>query len=105
MSDRRSAERARLRRAEVARDSPWLTRDEAAAYAGVTPNVIWSLCQTGALKSYLPLGAKPDSPRRVVFKGDVDDLIRERVVKAPFASLVAAGAVDVLAVLPDGKRA
>lgn len=105
MSDKRSAERARLRRAEVARDSPWLTRDEAAAYAGVSPTVIWSLVNTGALKSYLPLGASEDSPRRVVFKGDVDELIKSRVVKAPFASLVAAGVVDVTAVLPEGARA
>lgn len=105
MSDKRSAEKARMRRAQVARDSPWLTRDEAAAYAGVSSNVIYSLCLTGALKSYLPLGAKPDSPRRVVFKGDVDDLIKSRVVKAPFAALVAAGAVDVLAALPDGECA
>lgn len=85
--------------------SPWMTRDEAARYAGVRREVIFSLVSTGALKSYLPLGAKPDSPRRVVFKDDVDELIRGRVVKAPYASLVAAGAVDVLAEVPDGKCA
>lgn len=105
MSGSTKAERARERRAQVARDSPWLTRDEAAAYAGVSPTVIWSLVNTGALKSYLPLGAGPGSKRRIVFKGDVDELIRGRVVKAPYASLVAAGAVDVAAVLPEGKCA
>lgn len=96
---------AESRRAEVARTSPWMTRDEAAAYAGVRRDVIYSLVKTGALKSYLPLGASEDSPRRVVFKGDVDELIKSRVVKAPFASLVAAGAVDVFAALPDGMCA
>lgn len=95
----------REKRVEAARNSPWMTRDEAAAYAGVRRDVIYSLVNTGALKSYLPLGAKPDSRRRVVFKDDVDELIKGRVVKAPYAALVAAGAVDVLAELPDGKCA
>lgn len=85
--------------------SPWMTRDEAARYAGVSTAVIYSLVNTGTLKSYLPLGAKPDSPRRVVFKDDVDELIKDRVVKAPYAALVAAGAVDVFAEIPEGKCA
>ena len=92
---------AESRRAEVARTSPWMTRDEAAAYAGVRRDVIYSLVNTGALKSYLPLGASEDSPRRVVFKGDVDELIKSRVVMAPYAALVIAGAAPVLAVLPE----
>ena len=90
---------------ELWRDSPWMTRNEAARYAGVRREVIFSLVNTGALKSYLPLGAKPDSKRRVVFKDDLDDLIKSRVVKAPYSALVAAGAVDVFAELPDGKCA
>lgn len=90
---------------ELWRESPWMTRDEAARYAGCSTQVLYSLCQTGALKSYLPLGAKPDSRRRVVFKDDVDALIKGRVVKAPYAALVAAGAVDALAALPEGRRA
>ena len=90
---------------EIWRNSPWMTRAEAAKYAGVRKETIYSLCQTGTLKSYLPLGASEDSPRRVVFKDDMDELIKSRVVKAPFASLVAAGAVDVFAALPDGMCA
>lgn len=100
-----SASAVARKHAEIARDSPWMTRDEAAAYAGVRREVVYSLCKTGALKSYLPLGASEDSPRRIVHKGDVDALIRERVVVAPYAALVAAGAVDVAAVLPEGKCA
>lgn len=89
--------------AEIA--SPWMTREQAARYAGVREQVIYSLCATGALKSYLPLGAKPDSRRRVVFAGDVDELIKERVVKAPYSALVAAGVADVFAKVPDGRCA
>ena len=86
---------------EIWRNSPWMTRAEAAKYAGVRKETIYSLCQTGALKSYLPLGASEDSPRRVVFKDDVDELIKDRVVMAPYAALVIAGAAPVLAVLPE----
>lgn len=101
-----SSEATRARKhAEIARDSPWMTRDEAAAYAGVRREVIFSLVSTGALRSYLPLGASPDSRRRIVFREDVDELIKGRVVKAPYAALVAAGAVDVAAVLPEGRCA
>lgn len=85
--------------------SPWMTRDEAAKYAGCSTQVMYSLVATGAIPSYLPLGAKPDGPRRIVFKDDVDAAIRERIVRAPYASLVAAGAVDVFAELPGGKCA
>ena len=85
--------------------SPWMTRDEAAKYAGCSTQVMYSLVATGAIPSYLPLGAKPDGPRRIVFKDDVDAAIRERIVRAPYASLVAAGAVDVFAELPEGKCA
>ena len=86
---------------EIWRSSPWMTRAEAAKYAGVRKETIYSLCQTGALKSYLPLGASEDSQRRVVFKDDVDELIKDRVVRAPYAALVVAGAAPVLAELPE----
>lgn len=85
--------------------SPWMTRDEAAKYAGCSTQVMYSLVATGAIPSYLPLGAKPDGPRRIVFKDDMDAAIRERIVRAPYASLVAAGAVDVFAELPESKCA
>lgn len=85
--------------------SPLMTRDEAAKYAGCSTQVMYSLVATGAIPSYLPLGAKPDGPRRIVFKDDVDAAIRERIVRAPYASLVAAGAVDVFAELPGSKCA
>lgn len=83
-------------------NTPWLTREEAAAYARCSVKVITSLVKTGALPACRPLGAAEGSNHVVINKEDIDRAIRGRIVKAPLAAVICGGLVspDVAVELP-----
>lgn len=67
--------------------SPWLTVGEAAAYARCGECAIRSLIQTGALPSYKPINAV-DERRKLIYKGDIDAVIHDRMIKTHIGSLI-----------------
>ena len=74
-------------------NTPWLTREEAAAYARCSVKVITSLVKTGALPACQPLGAaegylKPHHHRQEDISQRV---IRGRMVKRRWRRSYAAG--------------
>lgn len=86
--------------------SPWLTVGEAAAYARCGECAIKSLIETGALPSYKPINAV-DVRRRLIYKGDIDAVIHDRMIKTRIGSLICGGFVrpDVVLDLEAEERA
>lgn len=75
-------------------NTPWLTREEAAAYARCSVKIITALVRTGALPACRPLGASDGSNHVVINKEDIDGVIRERVIKVPLAAAICGGLVS-----------
>lgn len=75
-------------------NTPWLTREEAAAYARCSVKIISALVSTGALPACKPLGVRGDSNHVVINKEDIDEVIRGRVIKVPLAAAICGGLVS-----------
>ena len=63
--------------------SPWLTSDEAAAYARCRKDLVRQLVATGALRAVTRLGERPGPGARVLInKADLDACMYENEVDA-----------------------